>query len=58
MKKFITVALPADCRPRLRFLAGCHDISMGDMIAELVGNHECVLEHQHDNIDVDDVKQP
>lgn len=48
MKKFITVALPADVRPRLRFLAGCHDISMGNMIAELVSGHECVLEHQHD----------
>jgi hypothetical protein len=53
MRKTFTVAIPLEARKRLRFIAGAHELDLGSMIAELVGDHECVLEHQTNDVEIE-----
>jgi hypothetical protein len=53
MKKYFTVNVPVASRRRLAFIAGAHDLDLGSMVASLVDDHECLLEHQHNNVEIE-----
>ena len=45
-RKTFAVQVPLAARQRLAFIAGGHDLDLGAMVAYLVSDHDCVLEHQ------------
>jgi hypothetical protein len=50
-KKIFQVAVPVEARKRLRFLAGAHALTAGAMVAELIADHDCLLEHQEPEVE-------
>jgi hypothetical protein len=53
MPEFFTVAVPRSARKRLRFLAGAHELTAGQMVAALIDEHDCLLEHQFNELEVE-----
>lgn len=52
-KKIFQVAVPIAARKRLRFLAGAHELTAGQMVAALIDEHDCLLEHQFNELEVE-----
>jgi hypothetical protein len=52
-KKTFPVQVPIAARKRLAFIAGAHDLDLGAAIAYLVDVHECIMEHQTNNVEIE-----